>query len=135
MSHSTERHDRRAYWAQGACVALAALCVVSTAAGQNTGVIHWVAIRSAYQGRGLGKAAMSFALNQLARWHEHAILGTQTKRLRAIGMYLDFGFLPELDDPGFIDVWREVNQQIKHPVLDRVLAEAGIPQDGEKDGQ
>ena len=92
--------------------------------GQDTGVIHWIAIRPAYQGRGLGKAAMSFALNQLSRWHERAILGTQTKRLRAIGMYLDFGFLPELDHPGFIDVWREVNQQIKHPVLDRVLSQS-----------
>jgi len=102
--------------------------------GQDTGVIHWIAIRPTYQGRGLGKAAMSFALNQLSRWHERAILGTQTKRLRAIGMYLDFGFLPELDHPGFIDVWREVNQQIKHPVLDRVLAEVSAAQSGRING-
>jgi len=96
--------------------------------GQDSGVIHWVAIRPAYQGRGLGKAAMSFALNQLARWHERAILGTQTKRLPAIRMYLDFGFLPDLDTPGLVDVWREVNQQLKHPVLDRLLAQARPPQ-------
>ena len=91
---------------------------------QDYGVIHWIAIRPAYQRRGLGKAAMSFALHQLARRHQRAFLGTQTKRLGAIRMYLDFGFVPDLDTPGFVDVWREVNQQLRHPVLDMVLAQA-----------
>ena len=85
--------------------------------GLDYGLIHWVANRPAYQGLGLGKAGLSFALNTLAQWHERALLGTQTKRLPAIALYLNFGFLPDLDEPGAREDWRQLRDQLKHPAL------------------
>jgi len=91
--------------------------------GQDYGRIHWVATRRAYQGKGLGRAGLSYALRALARWHDRAVLDTQTRRLLAIRLYLDFGFLPDLEPPGAVDAWREVQAQLKHPALERALAE------------
>ncbi len=90
--------------------------------GEDYGMIHWIAIRQAYQGLGLGKAALSFALNQLSQWHERAFLGTQTKRIPAIKLYLNFGFLPDLDPLGAREVWREVAAKLSHPLLEQALA-------------
>ncbi|MBN1579421.1 MAG: GNAT family N-acetyltransferase [Anaerolineae bacterium] len=77
---------------------------------QEYGRIHWVAIRPAYQGKGLGKAALSFALNQLARWHDRCYLDTQTRRLPAITMYLRFGFVPDMSVPGAQEGWRHTRE-------------------------
>ena len=88
--------------------------------GQDYGAIHWVAVRPAYQERGLGKAGMSYALTQLARWHKRAMLNTQTKRLSAIKVYLDFGFRPDLEREGAMAAWRIVKAQLDHPGLDDV---------------
>ena len=85
---------------------------------EGYGMVHWVAVRPAYQGRGLGKAMMTFTLNQLSQWHDRAFLGTQTKRLGAIKLYLDFGFVPDLEPPGAKAAWRTVQSQLKHAVLD-----------------
>jgi ribosomal protein S18 acetylase RimI-like enzyme len=85
--------------------------------GQDYGQIHWVAVREAYWGRGLGKAMLSHALNALARWHTRAYLGTQSERLPAIKLYLDFGFLPDLDRPGAREAWRAVAARLDHPAL------------------
>lgn len=85
--------------------------------GGDWGRIHWVATRPAYQGRGLGKAGLSYALQQLARWHTRAYLDTQTKRIPAIKMYLDFGFVPDLSQPNALEVWRTVASQLDHPSL------------------
>jgi len=91
--------------------------------GEDYGMIHWIAIRQAYQGLGLGKAALSFALNQLSQWHERAFLGTQTKRIPAVKLYLNFGFVPDLAPPGALDVWREVAAKVPHPLLAQALSE------------
>lgn len=91
--------------------------------GQDYGRIHWLAVRPAYQGRGLGRAALSFAMNELARWHDRATLGTQTRRLPAIKLYLDFGFLPEFDEPEAVATWHAVQEQLHQPVEDRLLRE------------
>jgi GNAT superfamily N-acetyltransferase len=77
---------------------------------QDYGRIHWVAIRPAYQGQGLGKAALSFALNQLAQWHDRCYLDTQTRRLAAISMYLRFGFVPDMEARGAKEGWRQVRE-------------------------
>ncbi len=82
------------------------------------GLVHWVYIRPSHQGKGLGKPALSFALQKLALWHERALLGTQAKRLIAIKLYLDFGFLPDLDEQGAREDWRQLNEQLKHPALE-----------------
>ena len=86
--------------------------------GQDWGRIHWVATRPAYQGKGLGKAGLSYALTQLARWHSRAYLDTQTARLPAIKLYLDFGFVPDLDQDNAREAWRGVKERLSHPALD-----------------
>jgi len=75
---------------------------------QNCGRIHWVAVRPAYQRRGLARAWLSDALRRLAKWHSQALLDTSTERLGAIRLYLEAGFVPDLDYPGAQDAWREV---------------------------
>lgn len=86
--------------------------------GRDYGQIHWIAIRPAYQGLGLGKAALAFALQELAKRHERCYLGTQSRRLPAIRMYLNFGFLPDLETPGAVAGWCEVRAQLQHPTLE-----------------
>jgi GNAT superfamily N-acetyltransferase len=108
--------------AKGAGVGVVSAWFARDFKGEDYGMIHWIAIRQAYQGLGLGKAALSFALNQLSQWHERAFLGTQTKRLPAIKMYLDFGFVPDLDPPGALEVWREVATKVHHPALEKALS-------------
>jgi GNAT superfamily N-acetyltransferase len=81
------------------------------------GLIHWVYIRPSYQGKGLSKPALSFALQKLALWHERALLGTQAKRLPAINLYLNFGFVPDLTEPGAREDWHLLREQLQHPVL------------------
>lgn len=82
------------------------------------GRIHWVAVRPAYQGRGLGKAALAFALERLARWHERAFLDTSTTRIPALKMYLDLGFAPDLEQgPDARSAWRRVRAVLDHPGL------------------
>ena len=78
------------------------------------GQIHWVALRQRVQGKGLSKPMMTHAMNQLAQWHNRAYLGTQTRRLTAIKVYLDFGFVPFTDAPGAEDAWRGVASKLKH---------------------
>jgi beta-glucuronidase len=85
--------------------------------GEDYGQIHWVAVRRRYWGRGLGKAMLAHALKQMAQWHDRAFLGTQTKRLAAIKIYLDFGFVPDMRYPGAERAWREVRANLDHPAL------------------
>jgi beta-glucuronidase len=85
--------------------------------GRDYGQIHWVAVRRASWGRGIGKAMMTHALNQMAQWHDRAFLGTQTKRLAAIKVYLDFGFVPDLAYAGAREAWLEVTAHLSHPAL------------------
>jgi GNAT superfamily N-acetyltransferase len=90
--------------------------------GEDYGLIHWIAIRPAYQGLGLGKAALVFALRRLAEHHERCALATQSRRIVAIKMYLDYGFVPDLTRTGAIDSWRAVKAQLTHPVLEALDA-------------
>ncbi len=81
------------------------------------GRVHWIATRKAYQGRGIGKAMMTQVLSCLARWHDRAILETQSYRLAAIRMYLNFGFEPDLENPSTLRAWEQIAHQLKHPSL------------------
>jgi GNAT superfamily N-acetyltransferase len=103
--------------ARGAAVGTISAWYNRSRKGQDHGQIHWVAVRPAYQGKGLGKAALSYTLREMSQWHERCFLGTQSKRLPAIKLYLDFGFVPDLDEPGAIEGWREVKERLEHPVL------------------
>jgi len=85
--------------------------------GVNPGRIHWVATRPAYQRRGLARAGLSYALNRLADWHDLALLGTSTGRLGAIQLYLDFGFVPDMNASRAEEAWAQVRGQLQHAAL------------------
>lgn len=85
--------------------------------GMDYGRIHWLAVRKAHQGKGLAKAALSHAMNQLAQWHERCYLQTSTNREGAIRLYLNFGFEPDLTGDDAPARWRELGSRLKHPLL------------------
>lgn len=77
--------------------------------GAVYGRIHWVAVVPEMQGRGLGKAVLSAACDRLIELgHDRAYLLTESPRLRAIRMYLDFGFVPQVRSPEERDAWRAI---------------------------
>ena len=84
---------------------------------KDTGRIHWLAIRPAFQGRGLAKAALFEALRIMAQWHQQAWLATSTGRAAAIRLYLHAGFQPDLRPAGAHDIWRRYRDQNPHPSL------------------
>ncbi len=58
------------------------------------GRVHWVAIRPAYQGKGLAKPLLSKVLAETARLgHRRAYLTTQRFRTAALHLYASFGFV------------------------------------------
>lgn len=90
--------------------------------GQAVGRIHWVCIVPLHQRKGLCRPMMTAAMNRLkALGHERAVLDTQTPRLAAIKVYLDFGFLPDLRDDEARRAWRLVKQELPHPGLAGVV--------------
>ncbi len=68
--------------------------------GADAGRIHWVAVRRAWQGKGVGRAGLACAMRVLAQWHKRAYLVTSTERVAAIKLYRDFGFKPVEDIDG-----------------------------------
>ncbi|MDX2110207.1 MAG: GNAT family N-acetyltransferase [Verrucomicrobiota bacterium] len=90
--------------------------------GIDYGQVHWVANRPAARGMGLAKAALAHTMHQLAQWHERAYLGTQTKRIPAIKLYLAFGFRPDLDHPGARIAWSSIVDAL--PELKQWLGES-----------
>src|SRR4051794_853834 len=62
------------------------------------GRIHWVIVHANHQGRGLAKPMMTRAMQRLAASHSSALLGTSSGRIRAVKVYLDFGFYPDPDE-------------------------------------
>lgn len=87
--------------------------------GREWGRIHWLAIRPACQGKGLGRAALSFAMTELAKRHDCAYLDTDIRRVAAVKLYLDFGFMPFLHAPGAQGAWAECARVLDHPALRR----------------
>ena len=83
--------------------------------GENYGRIHWVSIRRAFQGLGLAKASLAGALRVLARHHPKAYLSTQTKRLPAIAIYLDAGFLPDITTRTDRIAWAQTAPGLRNP--------------------
>ena len=128
MFHNEFGHDLQAtQWRsfivtnpRGVAVATISAWYHRTFKGQDYGQIHWVAVRRDYWGRGLGKAMLTHALNQMAQWHDRAFLETQSKRIPAIKIYLDFGFIPDLDAPNAGDAWQNVKDNLDHPVLQAI---------------
>ena len=95
--------------------------------GREYGRIHWIAIRPGCQRKGLGKAALSYALQVLAKWHDRSYLVTSGERLGAIAMYLSFGFEPDMAPANARAVWRDVNARLRHPAIEAALARGDGP--------
>ncbi len=87
--------------------------------GRLYGQIHWVAVHPKHQGRGLCKPLMTHAMNCLSTRHDRCFLGTATRRLPAIKVYLDFGFVPDMTFPDAERAWALVRADLPHPALDR----------------
>jgi GNAT superfamily N-acetyltransferase len=85
--------------------------------GKDHGRIHWVAIVPEFQGRGLAKPMLAEAMRLLRRWHERACLGTHTGCLKAINMYLDFGFVPDMTRERAEEAWKYIAENVDHPAL------------------
>ncbi len=85
--------------------------------GETWGQVHWLAVRPAYQRLGLARAALAYCLSQLARWHDRAFLGTQSARIGAVRLYLEMGFVPDLDHPGAREAWLAIRDQVGYPAL------------------
>ncbi len=88
--------------------------------GQDHGRIHWVAIVPEYQGRGLAKPMLAEAMKLLRKWHKRVYLATHTGCLKAINMYLDFGFEPDMKKERADEAWRMIASAIDHPALERL---------------
>ena len=58
------------------------------------GRVHWVALTPSAQGKGLAKPMLSAVLRKLHEEHESVVLRTHTQAARAVGMYLQMGFVP-----------------------------------------
>ena len=77
--------------------------------GLPWGVLHWLAIVPAAQGKGLAKPLVSLVLNRLhSLGHQRAKLGTSTGRFAAIRLYLDFGFVPDPRNDAEERAWQQV---------------------------
>ncbi len=88
--------------------------------GPNWGLIHWVAIHTEMQGRGLAKPLLAFVCHRLQYLgYQRAYLSTSTARLPAINLYLAFGFIPIMrgDHARTLYAWQQVHKVLDHPAL------------------
>jgi GNAT superfamily N-acetyltransferase len=83
--------------------------------GDHVGRVHWVCLRSQWQGRGLGKPLMTKVLERLARSHDRCCLATQTSRVPAIRLYCEFGFVPDIRDDDAAEAWKSFQEAAPHP--------------------
>lgn len=87
--------------------------------GLDYGRIHWVGVSKEYQGRKLSKPMMTEAMRYIAAHHDRARLATNTDCVRAIGIYLDFGFEPDLRTDNWEQAWAYIAKEGGHPKLER----------------
>jgi len=81
----------------GAKIATATAWFNSDYFGEHVGLVHWVAVAPAWQGRGLAKPLLRAVLLRMRELgHSKAMLTTQSTRTAAIRLYLQFGF--EMDE-------------------------------------
>ena len=80
----------------------------------DAGMLHWVAVHGAFQGRGLARPVIAAALGRLRDLGYTSVgLGTQPPSWVAIRLYLEFGFLPvRKDDPAVIAGWEAVYHKL-----------------------
>jgi GNAT superfamily N-acetyltransferase len=89
--------------------------------GEAYGLVHWVAIHPAHQGRGLAKPLLALVCRRLQELgHPRAYLNTSTGRIPAVNLYLQFGFVPKMrqDRENTLRAWRQARERLDHPALD-----------------
>lgn len=98
--------------------------VIGTASAQESsngdaslGRVGWVAIDPEFQGLGLAKPLLSRVMKVLKEHHERAYLTTQTTSFRAVNMYLNFGFVPVIEDQRDRDAWKYIEKILDRRVL------------------
>jgi len=81
---------------------------------QPYGMVHWVAIVPSEQGKGLAKPLLSTVCQRLRDFkYSRAYLDTASVRLAAIGLYLKFGFVPEIKNERDAEVWRKIRERLQ----------------------
>lgn len=80
----------------------------------NGGVLDWVAVSPAHQGRGLGKAVTAAVVRLLVqRGYRDIYLLTDDWRLPAIATYLAVGWEPLITEHGMEERWRNVFAKLR----------------------
>jgi len=81
--------------------------------------LHWVAVRRDYQGKGLSKPLIAYALGLMpGLGYTHVRLSSQTNTWLACKIYMDFGFLPEPESvKENLLGWEILRALTEHPVL------------------
>jgi GNAT superfamily N-acetyltransferase len=83
---------------------------------RDWGRIHWVYILPGWQGQGLGRALLTFALHRLVELgHSRAYLTTSTGRPVAIRLYLRYGFVPDPTDETAEEAGRQSASRLVPP--------------------
>ena len=76
------------------------------------GRVHWLAILPELQGQGLARPLMTWICGRLKELgHERACLTTSSERVKAIRLYLRFGFKPWFAGPEDQEAWEAMRRQ------------------------
>ncbi len=84
--------------------------------------LHWIAIVPEFQGRGLAKPMLSAVMNLSKGFaFARALLYTESVRLPAIELCLDFGFVPNLSYPEGESAWALISAAMEYPRLQSLI--------------
>jgi GNAT superfamily N-acetyltransferase len=104
----------------GSAVGTATAWYPDDAHGPDAGRVHWVALVPQCQGRGLSRPLLSAVLTRMKGLGcRSAFLETQTVRVAAIRLYLEFGFVPEVRSEKERAGWKRCRQKNAPGPLDR----------------
>lgn len=86
----------------------------------ETGWLHWVAVHSDAQGKGLSKPLITHVLAHMKKLgYKRAVIPTQTNTWLACKLYLDLGFVPTKENAQSSRMgWRIIRTLTDHPALD-----------------
>lgn len=85
--------------------------------GAKQGMLHWVIVSKAHQGKGLCRPLVAAAMKRLFREYNSAYLTTQTYSFKGIRVYLDMGFVPVEEGTNWNKGWQLVWESTHHPKL------------------
>ena len=85
--------------------------------GLKYGRVHWVGIHPDFQGKKLAKPMLAAVMMRLAEYHDKAYLTSQTTSYKAINMYLDFGFIPEIVSDECVNAWNYLEKILNRKIF------------------